>query len=102
LHLYCMPPDGVDLRNTVDQRRSGIGPGLDWPGDGLSAEAFAIRTLAGAGAIPPDFAHRALTDAARQMPDHDPRRPWRPREIEAKITRAFDDGTRRPREARRA
>ena len=68
----------------------------------LNAEAFAIGTLAGAGAIPPDFGRRALTWAAHRMPDYDPRRPWGAREIEAKISRAFDDGMRRPREARRA
>jgi putative DNA primase/helicase len=34
LHLYFAPPDGVDVRNTAGQRGSGIGPGLDWRGDG--------------------------------------------------------------------
>jgi glutathione S-transferase len=32
----------------------------------------------------------------------DPRRPWRPGEIEDKVNRAFDAGMRHPREARRA
>jgi Bifunctional DNA primase/polymerase, N-terminal len=67
----------------------------------LNAEAFSIGTLAGAGAVPADLALRTLIRAALQMPDHDPSRPWRPEEIEAKVRRAFDAGMRRPREARR-
>jgi hypothetical protein len=45
-----------------------------------------------------------LTWAASQVPSHDPRRPWRPGEIEDKISRAFDAGMRHPRrgQARRA
>lgn len=67
-----------------------------------NGEAFSIGTLAGAGAIPVDFARRTLVWAARQMPSHNPRRPWRAREIEAKVVRAFDQGMQRPRGARRA
>lgn len=177
LHLYFARPDG-GLRNTNGERGRGIGPGLDWRGDGgyvllpgsggyrwdcwtfdnckpvpvppallpreperststrplrpapglspygeaaldsacrriiaapsgtqeatLNAECFSIGTLAGAGAIPPDFARRTLIWAAHRMLDHDPRRPWRAREIEAKVNRAFDDGMWHPRDARRA
>jgi hypothetical protein len=68
----------------------------------LNNEAFAIGTLAGAGGIPSDFARRALIWAARQMPDYDHRHPWRAAEIERKVNRAFEDGMRHPREARRA
>jgi hypothetical protein len=68
----------------------------------LNAECFAIGTLAGASAIPSDFARRALIWAARQIPDYDDRRPWRPRDIENKVNRAFDDGMRHPRKAYRA
>jgi putative DNA primase/helicase len=68
----------------------------------LNGEAFAIGTLAGAGEIPPDFARRALIWAARQMPDYYHRHPWRATEIERKVNRAFSDGMRQPREARRA
>ena len=64
----------------------------------LNGEAFGIGTLAGAGAVPADFARRALAWAALRIPNHDPRRPWRQREIEAKIGRAFNDGLRHPRE----
>ena len=68
----------------------------------LNGECFAIGRLAGARAIPPVFARRVLIWTARQIPDHDPRRPWHAREIENKVNRAFDDGMRHPREARRA
>jgi hypothetical protein len=68
----------------------------------LNGESFSIGTLAGAGAIPIDFARKVLFWAARQMPDHDPCRPWRRNEIEDKVNRAFNDGLRQPREARHA
>lgn len=68
----------------------------------LHAECFSIGTLAGAGGIPAEFARRTLTWAARKMPDYDPRRPWRARQIEAKVNRSFAAGMRHPREARRA
>jgi putative DNA primase/helicase len=64
-------------------------------------EAFSLGTLAGAGGIPRDFARRALQAAAGRVRDHDPRRPWRAREIEIKVNRAFDAGLDRPRRARR-
>ncbi len=177
-HVYFAVPDCVEIRNTAGERGAGIGPGLDWRGEGgyaiapslgsgyswdpiwnldtvalapvpevllprqaervtlarpvkptvglapygdaaldsacrriidapageqeltVNFECFAIGTLAGAGRIPADFARRVLIWAARRMPDHDPRRPWRPAEIEAKVIRAFDDGMRRPRKAR--
>lgn len=63
----------------------------------LNSEAFAIGTLAGAGAIPARFAREALAWAAHQMPTYDPRRPWRQRELDAKVDRAFEAGLRRPR-----
>src|SRR5205823_6404992 len=40
----------------------------------INNEAFAIGARAGAGAIPADFARRALTYVARQIPSHDRRR----------------------------
>jgi hypothetical protein len=63
----------------------------------LNNEAFAIGTLAGAGAVPIDFARNVLIWAARQVPSYDPRRPWHPRELRAKVDRAFAAGMRRPR-----
>jgi hypothetical protein len=68
----------------------------------LNAEVFSVATLAGAGGIPADLARRVLYWAASQMPNYDPRRPWRAAELARKIDRAFDDGLRHPREMRRA
>lgn len=65
--------------------------------DRLNAESFAIGTLAGAGAVPAGFARRALKWAACQIVSYDPRRPWRRRELEEIVDRAFDAGLRRPR-----
>jgi bifunctional DNA primase/polymerase-like protein len=177
-HLYYQrPADGV--RNTTGQRGRGIGPGLDWRGDGgyvivptpgtdyrwgplhfgncaplpapprllpreperaataepirparglspyasaaldqacrriaaapggeqettLNGEVFSIGTLAGAGAIPADFARRSLQYAAAQMTSHDPAHPWRASDIEIKVDRAFRDGMQHPRKVRHA
>jgi hypothetical protein len=68
----------------------------------VNAECFKIGTLAGAGGIPADFARRALLHAAHRMPDYDRRRPWRAREIEAKVDRSLDAGMHQPRKARHA
>ena len=65
----------------------------------LSAILFAIGTLAGCHAIPAEFARRVLLRYASQIPSYDPRRPWGLGELEAKVTRAFNDGMRHPREA---
>jgi hypothetical protein len=58
----------------------------------LNGEAFAIGTLAAAGAVPPRFARSVVLYAAWQVRDHDPRRPWLLAEIERKVNRAFDAG----------
>jgi hypothetical protein len=178
-HVYFARASG-GLRNTSGQRGRGIGPGIDWRGDGgyviipspgsgyhwdrrlhfgryqpvsvpptllpkawpevkdrrpipranglspyaeaaldnacraiigapageqevtLNSECFSIGTLAGTGGIPAGFAKRVLIWTARQIPNYDPRRPWRPDELEFKVARAFADGMRQPREARRA
>jgi hypothetical protein len=182
MHLYFQRPEG-GLRNTNGGRGRGIGPGLDWRGDGgyvilpspgsgytwdrrlhfgrykpvpipetllpkerpaeerpkaerpvsrviglsryaeaaldqaaraiinapcgeqeatLNSECFSIGTLAGAGGIPAEFARKVLLWAARQMRDHDPRRPWHLGELEFKVARAFADGMRHPRGDRHA
>ena len=67
----------------------------------LNTECFSIGTLAGAGAVPADMALRALLRATAAMPDYDPQYPWRTEEVEAKVRRAFNDGRKHPREARR-
>jgi Bifunctional DNA primase/polymerase, N-terminal len=68
----------------------------------LNSECFSIGTLAGSDAIPMGFAHRILLWAARQVTDHDRRRPWRARDLENKVARAFEAGTRHPRNAQGA
>jgi hypothetical protein len=71
----------------------------------LNSEAFSIGTLAGAGGVPAGLALRALLAAASRMPDHNPRLPWRPEEVDFKVKRAFRDGQMHPRrqiEVRRA
>jgi hypothetical protein len=67
----------------------------------INGEVFAIGTLAGAGGIPPDFARRVLIWAARQVQSYDHRRPWRPRELDDKVSRAFMAGLHQPRGVRR-
>jgi putative DNA primase/helicase len=68
----------------------------------INGECFAIGTLAGAGAIPADFALDVLLFAARQARDYDPRHPWRAHELQRKVDRAFNAGVRHSRERRRA
>jgi Bifunctional DNA primase/polymerase, N-terminal len=68
----------------------------------LNAECYSIGTLAGAGLVPASLALRTLLRAANAMPDHDPRWPWRPEEIDLKVRRAFNAGMAHPREVRRA
>lgn len=67
----------------------------------INGEAYSLGRLAGADGIPIDFARRTLLWAAHQVRSYDPRRPWRPQEVDRKIDRAFTDGLRRPREVRR-
>lgn len=174
-HLYFARPEG-GLRNTAGKRGRGIGPGLDWRGDGgyvilpspgsgyrwstfhfgncrplpvpaallpkirvaarndrpirptpriglspygeavldragraiiaapageqevtLNGECFAIGTLVGAGLLPEGFSKKVLLWAARQVRDHDPRRPWHQGLLETKVVRAFTDGVHHPR-----
>jgi hypothetical protein len=67
----------------------------------LVDESFSIGTLASAGGIPQGFARDTLLWAARQLASHDPRRPWLPAEIEAKVNRAFAAGMDHPRPVHR-
>jgi hypothetical protein len=67
----------------------------------LNAECFAIGTLAGAGALPADFARRVMKWAALRIRSYDSRRPWTEKELKEKVDRAFDAGMRQPRRARR-
>jgi len=64
----------------------------------LNREAFSIGRLAGSGAIAPGLALEALHWAARQIPSHDARRPWRVPELDRWISRSFSEGLRQPRQ----
>ena len=63
----------------------------------INNEAFAIGTLVGADLAPADIALGELLRAARDVPDYDPRRRWRWRELHRQVERAFADGLRNPR-----
>jgi hypothetical protein len=65
----------------------------------LNRESYGIGRLAGSGVVPAGLALDALLLAARSMPAHDMRHPWRATEVERKVQAAFTDGLRRPREA---
>lgn len=66
----------------------------------LNSEVFAIGTLAGAGGISVGPARQALRWAALKMPSYDSRRPWRAKDLEDKVDRAFDTGRQHPRAGR--
>jgi hypothetical protein len=63
----------------------------------INNEAFSIGTLVGADLAPADIALGELLRAARDVPDYDPRRRWRWRELQRQVERAFADGLRNPR-----
>ena len=65
----------------------------------LNSECFCIGTLAGAGAVPADFARDVLYWAAERLTSYNSRRPWRAVELKTKVDRAFDAGLRSPRRA---
>jgi putative DNA primase/helicase len=66
----------------------------------LNREAFGLATLVGGWGMPPALALDVLRKAAFRMPSFDRRRPWRPKELERKISDAFTAGLRHPRENR--
>jgi hypothetical protein len=63
----------------------------------INDQCFSIGTLCGADLAPADIALGELLRAARDVPDFDPRRRWRWRELQRQVERAFADGLRRPR-----
>jgi hypothetical protein len=63
----------------------------------LNREGYTIGQAAGAGIVPVKLALEVLVLAAREIPDYDPSRPWREKEAERKIMRAFQQGWCRPR-----
>jgi hypothetical protein len=64
----------------------------------LNGECYGIGTLAGAGGVPVELALEVLMIAGRAMKSHDPRRPWRPGQVEEKVRTAFAAGLARPRD----
>jgi Bifunctional DNA primase/polymerase, N-terminal len=66
----------------------------------INGEAYSIGRLAGAGALPADFALRALKYAAQRVATFDSGRPWRADELDRKVERSFADGVQNPRRAR--
>ena len=63
----------------------------------LNREVFNIAQLAAAGQLPEGEALAMLQNAAADMPAYDPRRPWRPAELDRLVKRAFEQGLRQPR-----
>ena len=63
----------------------------------LNGECYSIGRLAGSGGVPTDLALDVLLIAARAMRSYNPRRRWRPREIQRKDRRAFTQGLTVPR-----
>jgi len=66
--------------------------------DTLNRETYGIARLVAGGMIPAGLAVESLQWAAQQMRSHDPRRPWRPAELDRMVRRAFADGLTRPRQ----
>jgi putative DNA primase/helicase len=66
--------------------------------DTVNREAYSIAGLARAGVVPVGLAIDSLQWAARQMRSYDPRRPWRPAELDKVVRDAFADGLARPRQ----
>jgi hypothetical protein len=64
----------------------------------LNREVYSIARIVAGGIMPAGLAIEALMWAARQMRSHDPRRPWRPIELDKMVRTAFTDGLARPRQ----
>jgi len=67
----------------------------------INGEVYSIGRLAGAGALPADFARRALQFAATRIASYDSRHPWCGDELDRKVERSFADGMGNPRRVRR-
>jgi putative DNA primase/helicase len=70
--------------------------------DTLNREIYSIARLVAGGAMPPGLAIESLQWAARRLRSFDPRRPWRPGELDKLVRSAFADGLARPRQPERA
>jgi hypothetical protein len=69
--------------------------------DTLNREIYSIARLVAGGAMPPGLAIESLQWAARRLRSYDPRRPWRPVDLDKMVRTAFADGLARPRQPER-
>jgi putative DNA primase/helicase len=69
--------------------------------DTLNREIYSIARLVSGGVMPARLAIEALQWAARQFRTYDPRRPWRPADLDKMVRTAFADGLARPRQPER-
>jgi Bifunctional DNA primase/polymerase, N-terminal len=65
--------------------------------DTLNREIYSIARLVGGGTMPAGLAIEALQWAALRLRSFDPRRPWRPGELDKLVRAAFTDGLAQPR-----
>jgi hypothetical protein len=68
--------------------------------DTLNREAFSVGSLARSAGLLDARAIAQLIDAGRSMTSYDPARPWVKAEIERQVRAAYQDGLKKPREAR--
>jgi putative DNA primase/helicase len=66
--------------------------------DTLNREIYSIARLVAGDIMPAGLAVESLQWAARQLRSHDPRRPWRPLELDKMVRAAFADGLAKPRQ----
>jgi putative DNA primase/helicase len=69
--------------------------------DTLNREIYSIARLVAGGAMPPGLAIESLQWAGRRLRSYDPRRPWRPADLDKMVRTAFADGLARPRQPER-
>jgi putative DNA primase/helicase len=69
--------------------------------DTLNSEIYGIARLVAGGVLPAGLTIESLQWAGRQLRSFDPRRPWRPAELDKIVRGAFADGLVRPRQPER-
>jgi hypothetical protein len=65
----------------------------------LNTECFAIGQLVAGGELPETEALSALRAAAANIPDYDPKNPWKAGDLTRKVERSFTEGGLKPRAA---
>jgi Bifunctional DNA primase/polymerase, N-terminal len=66
--------------------------------DTLNREIYSIAQLVAGGTMPAGLAIESLQWAARRIRTYDPRRPWRPAELDKMVRASFADGLAHPRQ----